>query len=41
MAGGNSVDEAAVRRTLDGIPAPRSGKGLLEAGLKLQQGLGL
>ena len=33
MAGANSVDEAAVRRTLDGIPAPRSGKGLLEAGM--------
>jgi ATP-binding protein involved in chromosome partitioning len=33
MAGANSVDEAAVRRVLDGIPAPRSGKGLLDAGL--------
>jgi ATP-binding protein involved in chromosome partitioning len=33
MAGGNSVDEATVRRTLDGITAPRSGKGLLEAGM--------
>jgi ATP-binding protein involved in chromosome partitioning len=33
MAGANSVDEATVRRTLDGIPAPRSGKGLLEAGM--------
>jgi ATP-binding protein involved in chromosome partitioning len=33
MAGANSVDEAAVRRTLDGIAAPRSGKGLLEAGM--------
>jgi ATP-binding protein involved in chromosome partitioning len=33
MSGANSVDEATVRRTLDGIPAPRSGKGLLEAGM--------
>jgi ATP-binding protein involved in chromosome partitioning len=33
MAGEKTVDEAAVRRTLDGIPAPRSGKGLLEAGM--------
>jgi len=33
MAGGNSVDEAAVRRILDGIPAPRSGEGLLAAGM--------
>ena len=33
MSGANSVDEAAVRRVLDGIPAPRSGKGLLEAGM--------
>ena len=33
MAGGNSVDEAAVRQALDGIPAPRSGKGLLAAGM--------
>jgi ATP-binding protein involved in chromosome partitioning len=33
MAGGKSVDEAAVRRTLDAIPAPRSGKGLLAAGM--------
>jgi ATP-binding protein involved in chromosome partitioning len=33
MAGGNSVDEAAVRQVLDAIPAPRSGKGLLAAGL--------
>jgi ATP-binding protein involved in chromosome partitioning len=33
MAGGNSVDEAAVRRVLDAIPAPRSGKGLLDAGM--------
>jgi ATP-binding protein involved in chromosome partitioning len=28
----NSVDEATIRQTLDGIPAPRSGKGLLAAG---------
>jgi ATP-binding protein involved in chromosome partitioning len=33
MSGANSVDEATVRRVLDGIPAPRSGKGLLEAGM--------
>jgi len=33
MAGGNSVDEAAVRQVLDAIPAPRSGKGLLSAGM--------
>ena len=33
MAGQNSVDEAAVRRALDDIPAPRSGKGLLVAGM--------
>jgi ATP-binding protein involved in chromosome partitioning len=32
MSGANSVDEAAIRRTLDGIPAPRSGKGLLASG---------
>ncbi|MDB5393812.1 MAG: iron-sulfur cluster carrier protein ApbC [Rhodospirillales bacterium] len=32
MSGVNSVDEATIRRTLDGIPAPRSGKGLLAAG---------
>ena len=33
MAGGNSVDEAAVRQVLDAIPAPRSDKGLLGAGM--------
>ena len=33
MAGGNSVDEAAVRQVLDAILAPRSGKGLLAAGM--------
>ena len=32
MSGANSVDEATIRQTLDGIPAPRSGKGLLAAG---------
>jgi ATP-binding protein involved in chromosome partitioning len=32
MSGANSVDEATIRRTLDAIPAPRSGKGLLAAG---------
>ncbi len=33
MAGEKSVDEATVRQTLDAIPAPRSGKGLLAAGM--------
>jgi len=33
MAGGKSVDEATVRQTLDAIPAPRSGRGLLAAGM--------
>ncbi len=33
MSGANSVDEGTVRQTLDGIPAPRSGKGLLAAGM--------
>lgn len=33
MSGAVSVDEAAIRRALDGIPAPRSGKGLLAAGM--------
>ena len=33
MAETNSVDEAAVRQVLDGITAPRSGKGLLAAGM--------
>jgi ATP-binding protein involved in chromosome partitioning len=33
MAAGKSVDEATVRQTLDSIPAPRSGKGLLAAGM--------
>jgi len=33
MAGEKSVDEALVRQTLDAIPAPRSGKGLLAAGM--------
>ena len=28
----NAADEAAIRRVLDGIPAPRSGKGLLASG---------
>jgi ATP-binding protein involved in chromosome partitioning len=32
MAGANSVEEAAIRRALDGIPAPRTGKGLLASG---------
>ena len=33
MTGSNSVDEAAVRQVLDAITAPRSGKGLLAAGM--------
>jgi ATP-binding protein involved in chromosome partitioning len=33
MSAASSVDEGAVRQTLDGIPAPRSGKGLLAAGM--------
>jgi ATP-binding protein involved in chromosome partitioning len=33
MSAAKSVDENAVRRALDGIAAPRSGKGLLAAGL--------
>jgi ATP-binding protein involved in chromosome partitioning len=33
MAAAKDVDEAAVRRLLDEIRAPRSGKGLLEAGM--------
>src|SRR6202012_1129685 len=33
MAGSNSVDEAAVGQVLDAITAPRSGKGLLAAGM--------
>src|ERR1700749_4450304 len=33
MAGGKLVDEVAIRQTLDAIPAPRSGKGLLAAGM--------
>ncbi len=33
MAESNSVDEAAVRQVLDAIIAPRSGKGLLAAGM--------
>jgi ATP-binding protein involved in chromosome partitioning len=32
MPGENSVNEAIIRRTLDGIPVPRNGKGLLAAG---------
>jgi ATP-binding protein involved in chromosome partitioning len=32
MSGANSVDEATIGRALDGIPAPRSGKGLMAAG---------
>jgi ATP-binding protein involved in chromosome partitioning len=32
MTGANSVEEAAIRRALDGIPAPRTGKGLLASG---------
>jgi len=33
MAGANSVDEAEVRQVLEGITAPRTGKGLLAAGM--------
>jgi ATP-binding protein involved in chromosome partitioning len=33
MTGSNSVDEAAVRQVLDAVTAPRSGKGLLAAGM--------